>query len=233
MRAAYAACSTAAAVCLAACTSTTTVAGKPVARSSPTSSATASTPRDFPSTTSAATGGAATGPPATVIPAPTHPLRSATVTAGSTAYKIDVWQQRNDTTCVGHAYGKPVIAFLATHPCYHGVNRLLGTVSINGRAAGFAQSTLTIQTPAGQDPYKYSAAFKSLIQADNTGSITDLLRDGYRLPSGPTAIPTHEAFTVLGQDSTVEIWDAWWLTGTTRDNDPVLIKTAMDIFLGY
>jgi hypothetical protein len=150
-------------------------------------------------------------------------------------YKIAIWQQVNDKTCVGHAYGRPVIAFLAAHPCYNGLNRILGTLTFNGRTAGFAQSTLTIQTPGapGVDPYRDSAAFKKLILANNTGSITDLLRDGYRLPSGPTAIPASEAFACFGQDSTVEIWDAWYLTGTTQNNDPALVKAAMDIFLQY
>lgn len=216
---------------LAACGSTTSGSGHHVVISSGAPHTTSAT-GDFPSTTAPGTSSSA-APNATVIPAPAHPLRTASITVGSTVYNIAVWQQRNDPTCVGHAYGQPVIAFLAAHPCYNGLNRLLGTVTINGRAAGFAQSTLTIQTPGGADPYKNSETFKKLVEASNTGSITDLLRDGYRLPSGPTSIPAHEAFTVLGQDSTVEIWDAWYLTGPTPDNDPVLIKTATDIFLQY
>ena len=221
-----------AAVGLAACTSTTSGSGQHVAISTPSSTATSSSV-DIPSTTAAATTSAAATSGATTIPAPTHPLRTATIPVGSTTYNVAVWQQRNDPTCVGHAYGRPVIAFLAAHPCYNGLNRILGTITINGRAAGFAQSTLTIQTPAGQDPYKNSEAFKKLLEANNTGSITDLLRDGYRLPAGPTAIPAHEAFTVLGQDSTIEIWDAWYLSGPTPDNDPALVKAATDTFLQY
>jgi hypothetical protein len=170
------------------------------------------------------------------VPAPSTPIRTATVTSyDGVVYKIAIWQQVSNKTCAGHAYGQPVIAFLAAHPCYNGLTRMLGTMTFNGKTAGFAQSTLTIQTPGtpATDPYKNAGAFKKLVLANNTGSIRDLLRDGYRLPSGPTAIPANEAFTTVGQDSGIEIWDAWYLNGPTKNNDPALIKAAMDTFLQF
>lgn len=218
---------------LTACTSTTQGSGNGAPPSTPTTS---TTPASVATSPAAPTTHASTSPSVTIIPAPSKPLSTHTVTSfDGVVYKIAIWQEVNNTTCVGHAYGQPVIAFLAAHPCYNGLNRMLGTLTFNGKSAGFAQSTLTIQTPGSPnvDPYKNSAAFKKLVLANNTGSITDLLRDGYRLPSGPTAIPSSEAFTVIGQDSTIEIWDAWYLTGPTPNNDPALVKAATDIFLQY
>jgi hypothetical protein len=171
-----------------------------------------------------------------IVPAPSKPIRTATVPSfDGVVYKIAIWQQVSDKTCVDHAYGQPVIAFLAAHPCYNGLTRMLGTLTFSGKTAGFAQSNLTIQTPGtqGADPYRNAANFKKLVLANNTGSITDLLREGYRLPSGPTAVPANEAFTAFGQDSGIELWDAWYLDGPTNSNDPALIKAAMDIFLQY
>lgn len=221
----------AAAVSLAACTSTTSGQGQHIAISTPTTSATGlpSTPATTPTSASPSH-----SPTQKIIPAPAHPIKVATITGfDGTKYQVSIWQRRDDPTCVGHAYGQPVIDFLNAHPCYAGVTRLLATITINGREAAFAQSSLSIPSPGSTDPYKNSAAFKKLLQENNTGSIIDLLHDGYRLPKGPTAIPAHEAFTVFGQDSGIEIWDGWWLDGPTKDNDPVLIKAAMDIYLQY
>jgi hypothetical protein len=72
-----------------------------------------------------------------------------------------------------------------------------------------------------------------LEEADGTGSINDLLREGYRLPSGPGAVPAAEAFNVLGQDNGVTVWDAWYLDGATRTNDSALVQMTKDIFLQF
>jgi len=95
-----------------------------------------------------------------------------------------------------------------------------------------AQSATGIPGPAS-DPYKYAAEFADLERASGTGSINDLLRDGYRLPSGPTAIPASEAFNVLSQDDGVTIYDAWYLQGSTPNQDPALMTMTQDIYLQY
>jgi hypothetical protein len=81
--------------------------------------------------------------------------------------------------------------------------------------------------------YKTAGDFRTLVAADGTGNINDLLREGRRLPSGPSAVPTPDAFSVLGQDAGVAIVDAWYLDGPTPNNDPALVKMGHDIFLQY
>lgn len=225
-----------AAAFLAGCASTTSGSGSVTGAASssrsstpdfPTGSATAgppvaSTPRAEPSETSG---------PAT-HPVPSAPLKTITVhTAEGVTYVVKLWADVEDDTCFDHAYGSPVITFLTKHPCT-GLRRVLGTTAVKGRPVGFAESATGFHSP-GSDPYKWASAFIKLEEQDGTGSINDLLREGYRLPSGPTSIPSSQAFNVIGQDEGVTIWDAWYLDGPTPDNDKALIKMTVDLFLRF
>ena len=192
-------------------------------------------------TTSGTTGGptsesssakAPTSPAASPVqPAPSQPVRTATVHAGTATYVIKVWAETTDTDCPGHAYGAPVITYLQAHPC-SGVTRLLATTTVKGKAVGFAQSTIGF---IGTAPQVYTTAgnFRTLVTQDGTGNINDLLREGRRLPSGPTSVPSPDAFSAVGQDAGVSIVDAWYLDEPTPDNDPALVKMAHDIFLQF
>jgi hypothetical protein len=165
------------------------------------------------------------------IPPPSAPLRTATVTAGSTVYAIDVWVQKSDTDCAGHSHGTPVVDYLRAHPCT-GMIRQLATTTVVGRPVGFSAANLSF---AGSAPAVYTTAgkFRTLVLADNTGSVNDLLSEGYRLPAGPSAVPADEAFAALSQDNGVTVYDAWYLTGSTPDNDPALEKMLQSIYLQY
>jgi hypothetical protein len=220
------------AVVLAACSST--IAGSGTV--SGTDSGPSSSP-DFPSSPASGSGGA-TAPAASgsavpsTHPVPSAPLRSVTVHApGGTTYPVQIWADVEDPTCFDHAHGQPVITFLTTHPCT-GLHRYLGTTTVSGRAVGFAMSATGFHGPAS-DPYRYAGQFSTLEEADGTGSIDDLLLDGYRLPAGPAQIPASEAFRVVGQDAGVTVWDAWYLDGTTPQNDPALMRMAQDLFLQF
>ena len=158
-------------------------------------------------------------------------MRTATVHSGATTYDIKVWAQATDADCAAHAYGTPVIDYLTAHPC-SGVTRLLATTVVNGKGVGFAQSSLGFKGGAPQ-VYQTAGDFRALVTRDGTGNINDLLREGRRLPSGPTAVPSPDAFSALGQDAGVAIVDAWYLDGPTPDNDPALVGMAHDIFLQF
>jgi hypothetical protein len=223
---------------LAACSSTTSGNGQignastRPAHDFPSSVAPVSTPAAPVTSGAPATTPAVTTPAASIQPAPSAPLRTVTVHAtDGTTYVIRIWQHVEDPTCFDHAYGAPVISFLTKHPCF-GLVRYLATTTVKGRPVGFAESSTGFAGTAS-NPYKYSSAFVTLEKSDGTGSIDDLLRDGYRLPSGPTSLPSSEAFDVLGQDEGVAIYDAWYLDGSTPNNDPALIKMTQDIFLQF
>ena len=172
-------------------------------------------------------------PSVVIKPAPSSPVREATVTSvdGKRTYQIKVWVEVQNATCADHAYGMPVIQYLTAHPC-HGLNRLLATTVVNGKAVGFAQSSLGFVGNA-PDVYQTAGKFAALERKDGTGSVNDLLREGYRLPSGPSSVPSSEAFDVESQDSGVTIVDAFYLSAKTPNNDPALIQMVQDIYLQF
>jgi hypothetical protein len=225
------------AVSLTACSSTGNGSPEPDTVSLPSDLQTTSTPAG--STTPAAVTSAATTPAATstaptvtIKPAPSTPVHQATVTAtDGTTYVIKVWVALTSATCADHAYGAPVVQYLTAHPC-RGLTRLLATTVVGGHPVGFAQSSLGF---VGTAPTVYQTAgkFATLETENNTGSVDDLFRDGYRLPAGPSRLPSPDAFDVEAQDSGVTIVDAFYLDGPTPNNAPALIKMAKDIYLQF
>ena len=98
---------------------------------------------------------------------------------------------------------------------------------------GFNVASLSIQGSSENAPYDNAAAFRKLVDAEGTGSVNDLLREGYRLPSGPTSVPSPDAFRSMVQDSGINVYDIWYLDGPTPNNDPALEQMAQDIYLAY
>ncbi|SOD72494.1 hypothetical protein SAMN05892883_1885 [Jatrophihabitans sp. GAS493] len=201
----------------------------------PTASTAATSPANS-ATTSAATTSAASGSAATSSPASTHPVkavRTLTVAGASgRKYPITIWGEDKISTCHDHAYGAPMIAFLISHPC-GGANRLLFTTKVNGAGRTIAVSLIetSFAGSSPDKPYDNANAFQTLVSKDGTGNINDLLREGYRLPDGTSRIPTPDAFTALGQDAGVWVYDLWYTTGRTPNNAPELILLAQDLFL--
>jgi hypothetical protein len=178
-----------------------------------------------------ATSTAETSPSVSIHPAPATPERTATVDNNGRHYVIKIWFEVHNVDCAEHAYGQ-VAAFLSAHPC-RGLTRQLATTTVKGKAVGFAVSSLSIPGSSQQNPYDNAAAFHTLVDADGTGSLNDLLREGYRLPSGPTSVPSPDAFRSLIQDTGINVYDMWYLDGPTPDNDPALEQMAQDIYLAY
>lgn len=215
---------------LTACTSTKAGTGRPAA---PITTPTTPVATSSSATTSAGSTSATTSASAsiTVHPAPTAPLRTATVHApGGATYVIKIWADVKNATCADHAYGS-MVQFLTTHKC-DGMERRLATTTVNGQDVGF-NVTDTSFPGTSANPYAGAEAFRAYVEKEGTGSINDLLREGYRLPSGPTTVPSPDAFTTVGQDAGVSVYDVWFLNGPTPENDPTLIKMAQNIFLQY
>ena len=222
-----------AAAAVAGCASTTNGTGQAATRPAPPSSAEPDFPSGQPTTPPVSTTVPAPSTDTQAIhPAPSEPVRTAVVHASDgTTYVVKIWWDVKNDTCFDHAYGQPIITFLTQHPCT-GLERYLATTTVNGRPVAFAESATGFPGTA-RDPYRWASRFGTLEKADGTGSLNDLLREGYRLPSGPTAIPSGEAFNVIGQDQGVTVWDVWYLDGTTPTNDPALIKMTNDVFLQF
>lgn len=151
-----------------------------------------------------------------------------TVDSGAT-YNATIWAEDDISDCAAHAYGGPMIAFLRKHPC-RGAHRVLATINLHGKLVALSVISTGFAGTAN-DPYVNAGKFEQLEQANHTGSINDLLREGHSIPGIATQIPPQEAFEVLGQDSGVQIFDAWYATGTTRDQDPTLVHLEQSLFL--
>ncbi len=139
-------------------------------------------------------------------------------------FTIKVWSQVTSPSCAGHAHGAAVVAFLRKHPCT-ALTRLLGTTIIDKKAVGLAQSNVTF---AGTTNTATTAAtdFTLLIGKKGAGNITDLFRDGRRLPSGPAAIPASSATNVRNDERTATVVAAWYLKGGTPRDDPSLSELS-------
>ena len=121
-----------------------------------------------------------------------------------------------------------MIRFLGAHPCA-GAHRVLATLPLHGRTVAVSAISTSFP-PTPSDPYATVSQFVRLEQADGTGAIDDLLREGGTLP-GATEIPSTEAFSVLSQDSGVTVFDAWYLGSRTTDQDRSLVKLEQNLFL--
>ncbi len=146
-----------------------------------------------------------------------------------TSYIVEIWADKQVSECAAHAYGAPVISFLRRHPC-DGMRQVLATTTVDGKAVGFAQRTIGFRGGMNRS-YRAAGQFRELVSRSGTGNLNDLMREGYRLPSGPSTVPFPNAFSALGQDNSVTIVEAWYLHGRTPDNDPPLVRMAQDIFL--
>lgn len=144
---------------------------------------------------------------------------------------IQIWARATSRNCAAHAYGAPVIDFLHRHSC-NGLTSLLATTTVDGRAVGFAQRSVGFGGGVNQS-YRAAGQFRALVSRSGTGNLNDLLREGYRLPAGPTQVPFPNAFNAQSQDSGVTVVEAWYLTGSTPDNDPALERMERDIYLQF
>jgi hypothetical protein len=147
-------------------------------------------------------------------PVPSTPLRTVTAHApNGTSYVVKIWAENEVTDCAAHAYGAPVISFLRQHPCF-GMRQVLATTTVDGKPVGFAQRSIGFRGGMNRS-YRAAGQFRELVSRSGTGNLNDLLREGYRLPSGPSAVPFPNAFSALGQDNSVTIVEAWYLNGPT------------------
>lgn len=164
-----------------------------------------------------------------------HPISRVTVTGSTTgtAYQVDIWAVDRITDCAAHAYGSALVAFLRAHPCHSATRRLL-TLDLDGREVALSSVAVTLP-PYGSgtsgDVYRYAGEFVRLENANGTGSMDDLLREGVRVPGVQSAIPADEAFLVQGEDLGVAVFDAWYVHGPTPSQAVELVRLERDLTL--
>jgi hypothetical protein len=149
--------------------------------------------------------------------------------ADGSPYQVEILASDRVSDCSAHSYGAPIIEYFRAHPCEGATRRLFG-ILIHGRVA--VMSTIAVSCALGpnRDIYKWTSMLSRLERSNGTGSMNDLLREGVRVNGVPGAIPSHEAFGVFEQDTVVAIMDAWWSTGSTRDQDHTLLATEQNLF---
>jgi hypothetical protein len=140
--------------------------------------------------------------------------------AGAAAPLPDGWVQEaadDQSNCAAHSYGQ-VTAFFAKTPCTT-VRRVLATTNQGGRTIVIASNVVTFDTAAQAQRYL------ALVNADGTGNISDLLREGISFPGGPSRLPA-AAFASRQAGSTVHVAEAAFVAGPSSGSDPTLLAIA-------
>jgi hypothetical protein len=171
-----------------------------------------------------------------VPPSSAHPVGIAVRVTGSstgTEYSVRILAEDHITDCAAHAYGAKLLTFLRAHPCASATRRLV-TLSLDGTKV--AMSIIAVSFPPAPEsspggPSTYAGKFATLEEADGTGSMNDLLREGRRVPGLPAELPSGEVFTVLSQDLQVAIFDSWYVDSATPSDSRPLKDLATDLFL--
>jgi hypothetical protein len=157
------------------------------------------------------------------------PVKTVTVHGQHGTYVFQIWAVKQEKNCAAHAYGRPMVTFLRKHPCIS-MSQLIATTTVDGRAVGLAQNTIGFGGKV-QQAYRTTNKFRTLVTRNGTGNLDDLLREGYRLPSGPKAVPSPDAFTALEQDNGCTVTDSWYLKGPTPTNAKPLEQMVVDSYL--
>lgn len=180
-------------------------------------------------TSNGTTGGPTSSSAASSGTAPAKPIATQLVQGvNGASYQVDIWAFASDKDCAAHAHGDAVVAFLTQHPCA-GMRRLLATTSLNDRKVAFAAEAVDLPGGTTDRPFATSADFQDLISTPADGGPNDLLRDGKRIPGGPTALPGDAVFSYGGQDSAVYTLHGWYLGAATGSDAGPLTQLLSDV----
>lgn len=188
------------------------------------------------SSTSSAAASSSSAPATSSSASPTASATAslvATITGTGSAggsYKMSLWAHDVVTDCGAHSHGQPIISYFAAHPC-RSATRRLWTTPLNGRTLALSIISVSAEVTKVNENPDFSAAqtLVDLENADGTGSVNDLLREGKRIAGGGTSIPANEVFSVSSQDGLVVIIDAWYLSGATNSKDATIGGVVDDL----
>jgi hypothetical protein len=148
-------------------------------------------------------------------------------------YQMSLWARDVIDDCGAHSYGQQIIDYFTAHPC-RSATRRLWTTPINGRTVALSIVSVSAQvTKVNENPdFEYAQQLVDLENANGTGSVNDLLREGKRIPGAGTALPANEVFSVTTQDGLVVIIDGWYLSGSTSSKDATIAGIEDDLAFG-
>jgi len=163
------------------------------------------TPRRVASTGSASVNVAPPAPPNSATTAAASPAAPAPgeLPAGWTVVASD-----QQTDCAAHSFGK-VKTYFQTSPCVL-LTRWLATTTLAGRKAIVSWVIVRTDDSANADQ------FLTLVSADGTGDVRDLLSDGTHIAGLPTKMPAG-AFSSNYLGNTVHIAEAAWADGPSGE----------------
>ena len=154
-------------------------------------------------------------------PAPSAAVTTSRPPANSAGMALpDGWVREasdHQTDCAAHAYGQ-VQSFFTRTPCVS-VDRLLASTNQGGRAVVIASNVVTFRSAAQAQQYL------TLVNADGTGNIADLLREGISYAGGPDQLPD-AAFASRLDGNRVRVAEAGYVGGISSASDPTLRAIA-------
>jgi len=147
------------------------------------------------------------------------PPAAAVQTVAPNAYVVQVTNAITD--CAGHSHGKAQVSFKAEN-CLK-ATRLLATGEVGGRPVLFVVSR--IQMPTSEA----AASIKRILDANGTGNLNDLLREGKTYPGAPVTMPI-SGYASLQTGTVVTVAEAGFVdSGRSSNTDPALRSAAAEV----
>jgi hypothetical protein len=121
------------------------------------------------------------------------------------------------TDCAGHSHGRTKRSFEG-HNCVK-ATRSLTTGRVNGRPALFVVSQIQMASAEA------AASLKQVLDANGTGNLNDLLREGKTYPGAPDAMPD-SGYASVQRDAVIVVAEAGFTDGGLSSNTNPVLRAA-------
>jgi hypothetical protein len=152
------------------------------------------------------------------IGSPNAPTPTPVATAAPAAYAVQVTNVITD--CANHSHGQTKTSFQSEN-CVK-ATRLLATGQVSGRPTVYVVSK--IQMASAQA----ATSVKMVLDANNTGNLNDLLREGKTFPGAPSTMP-ESGYASLQSGAVVVVAEAGFVHGPSSNTNPALRAAAAQV----
>jgi hypothetical protein len=140
-------------------------------------------------------------------------------TAAASGYAVKVTDVITD--CADHSYGRTKRSFTVRN-CVM-ATRSLATGQVSGRPVLFVTSRITMAS------VEAAASIKQILDANGTGNLNDLLREGKTFPGAPARMPS-SGYASVQTGAVVLVAEAGFADGGSSSNtDPALRAAAAQV----